>query len=66
MASRYWVVGGEYEGPDFRVLVPGTETMVGPFADECRARTEWIRLSHAPDTGCRATLRYSIAAEGLH
>ena len=65
MASRYWVVGGEYEGPDFRALVPGTETMIGPFADERRARTEWTRLSNAPDNGSRATLRYSIAAEGL-
>ena len=34
MSTRYWVVGGEYDGPDFRALVPGTEKMVGPFEDE--------------------------------
>ena len=38
MTKRYWVVGGEYEAADFRALVPGTETIVGPFEDEIKAR----------------------------
>ena len=61
---RYWVVGGEYEGPDFRALVPGTETMVGPFENERHARNAWMRLTYRPGNGSAATTRYAIAAEG--
>jgi hypothetical protein len=63
MTMRYWVVGGEYQDPDFRALVPGTERMVGPF-DERAARNEWIRLTYGPHTAS-ATTRYSIAAEAM-
>jgi len=63
MSRRYWVVGGEYDGPDFRSLVPGTEKMVGPFDDERKARNEWIRLTCCPRT--TATTRYGIAAEAV-
>jgi len=66
MTRRYWVIGGEYEGPDFRALVPGTETMAGPFDCEARARTEWTRLSRGPEKSRSATLRYAIAAETVH
>ena len=62
MSRRYWVVGGEYEGPDFRTLVPGTEKMVGPFEDEGKARNEWMRLTYGPRSSS-ATTRYGIAAE---
>jgi hypothetical protein len=65
MTTRYWVIGGEYEGPDFSALVPGTEKMAGPFECEKKARTEWTRLTCCPDGGT-ATTRYSIAAETLH
>ena len=65
MTTRYWVVGGDYEGVDFRSLRPGTEKMVGPFACEKKARTEWTRLSCCP-AGGTATTRYSIATEALH
>ena len=34
MTKRYWVIGGEYRDSDFGALVPGTEKMAGPFADE--------------------------------
>ena len=64
MSRRYWVVGGEYDGPDFRALVPGTEKMVGPFEDERKARNEWMRLTYCPSTSS-ATTRYSIAAEAM-
>lgn len=64
MSVRYWVVGGEYQDPHFRSLVPGTETMVGPFEDERKARNEWIRLTYRPRTAS-ATTRYSIAAEAI-
>ena len=50
MAQRYWVVGGEYRDPGFKSLVPGTETMAGPFADEAKARNEWMRLTYSPGT----------------
>jgi hypothetical protein len=64
MTMRYWIVGGDYEDPDFRALVPGTEKMLGPFEDERRARNEWIRLTYCPSGG--ATTRYSIATESVH
>jgi hypothetical protein len=66
MTKRYWVIGGEYQDPDFRALIPGTETMAGPFADERRARTEWVRLTCCPESRNMATVRYSIAAETVH
>ena len=64
MATRYWVVGGEYQDPEFRSLIPGTEKMVGPFEDERKARNEWTRLTCCPQGGS-ATTRYSIASEAL-
>jgi hypothetical protein len=66
MTKRFWVIGGEYEGPDFRALIPGTETMAGPYDDERRAKTEWTRLSGCPEKSGCATVRYAIAAETLH
>jgi hypothetical protein len=66
MTKRFWVIGGEYDGPDFRALIPGTEIMAGPFDDERRARTEWTRLCGCPEKSRSATLRYSIAAETVH
>ena len=66
MTKRYWVIGGEYDGPDFRALVSGTEILAGPFENERRARTEWTRLSCGPEKSRSATLRYSIAAETVH
>ncbi len=62
MTQRYWIVGGEYRDPGFTALVPGTETMAGPFADEAKARNEWMRLTYSPGTD-PATTRYTIAAE---
>jgi hypothetical protein len=61
--KRYWVVGGEYEDAAFRRLVPGTEKLAGPFADERRARDEWVRLTYSPGTAA-ATTQYSIVADG--
>ena len=65
MTKRYWIVGGEYEDPDFRALIPGSETMAGPFDDERKARNEWLRLTYRPGTD-PATTRYSIATETMH
>lgn len=64
MTKRYWVVGGEYADADFHALIPGTEKMVGPFACERKARTEWTRLTYCPQVS--ATTRYSITTETLH
>ena len=66
MTKRYWVIGGEYEDEHFGHLVPGTETMAGPFEDEVKARTEWTRLSCCPEKSRLATVRYAIATETLH
>ena len=62
MASRYWVVGGDYQDCGFARIVPGTETIAGPFEDEDRAKTEWKRLTFRDRRA--ATTRYSIAHEG--
>jgi len=64
MTTRYWIVGGEYQDPGFSALIPGTETMAGPFEDERKARNEWLRLTYCPGTD-PATTRYSIAAEAV-
>ena len=64
MTKRFWVVGGEYRDAEFRALIPGTETMAGPFEDEHKARNEWVRLTYSPRTAS-ATTRYSIAAEAM-
>lgn len=64
MATRFWIVGGEYQDPNFRALVPGTEKMVGPFEDERKAHNEWLRLTCCPSS-TSATTRYSIAREAL-
>ena len=45
MTKRYWVIGGEYQDPDFRALIPGTETMAGPFEDERKAKDIAVRRS---------------------
>lgn len=63
MTTRYWVIGGEYADAEFGSLIPGSETMAGPFADERRAQTEWTRLSRTPDVN--AATRYTIATETL-
>ena len=61
MGQRYWVVGGQYSDCCFKDLKPGTERIIGPFADELRARTEWQRLTFRDR--CEATERYSICVE---
>ena len=66
MATRYWVIGGEYQDAEFGKLIPGTEIMAGPFPDEVKAKTEWQRLTCGPDRSPCAAVRYSIAAEALH
>ena len=66
MTKRYWVIGGEYEDEKFAHLIPGTETMAGPYDDEHKAKTEWTRLSCCPEKSRCATIRYSISAETLH
>ena len=65
MTTRFWVIGGEYQDPEFNALIPGTERMVGPFECERKARTEWTRLTCCPE-GTSATTRYSIASETVH
>ncbi|MEQ7874078.1 hypothetical protein ABDK56_08735 [Sphingomonas sp. ASV193] len=61
MASRYWIVGGDYADCDFDRIVPGSEQVHGPFGSERRAQTEWKRLTFRDRNP--ASRRYSIAAE---
>ena len=61
MGQRFWVVGGDYSDCRFKDLLPGTETVHGPYADELHARMEWQRLTFRDR--CGATTRYSICVE---
>ena len=61
MASKYWVIGGEYRDCQFDEVVPGTEEISGPFPSPTRARTEWQRLTFRDRRG--ATTRYVITHE---
>ena len=61
MTYRYWVIGGDYSDCRFSDLEPGTQTLLGPYDDELKARTEWQRLTFRDH--CGATTRYSICVE---
>jgi hypothetical protein len=61
--QRYWVVGGEYSGTDFKTLKSGAPEVVGPFENRDEAKAAWRRL--AEQTRSCATARYAIAAEQL-
>ena len=37
--ERYWVIGGDYDGPQFGAVQSGTEQVKGPFEDQGRALT---------------------------
>ena len=63
--TRYWVIGGSYDGADFSKLVAGTEVILGPFSDRDMAKYEWTRLTNAPGAREVTTTRYSIASEEL-
>lgn len=58
---RFWVIGGEYDDTAFRRIVPGTETVVGPFGSREEALRTWRRLSEDGRPNC--LMRYSIATE---
>ena len=61
MAS-YWVVGGEYETTNFKVIKDGgEEERHGPFATREAARVKWADL--AMKTVDFAHIRYRIEAE---
>lgn len=60
--AKYWVVGGEYETTNFRVIVNGgEEERHGPFDDQTDARAKWAEL--AMDTVDNAHIRYRIEKE---
>jgi hypothetical protein len=61
--ERYWVVGGEYSGTDFKTLKTGAAQAAGPFDTREEARRAWQRLSD--ETRSCATAKYAITAEQL-
>ncbi|MCM8558109.1 DUF4170 domain-containing protein [Sphingomicrobium sediminis] len=58
----YWVVGGDYADTEFTQMVPGTEKVLGPFADEMKARKAWTQMTFNDRTCRNATRRYVIAS----
>ena len=61
--ERFWVIGGEYAGMDFKQLRDGAHQILGPFEDRDEARAAWKRIS--AENSSRATARFSIAAEHI-
>lgn len=61
--ERYWVVGGEYAGLDFRTLKNGVPQVMGPFESRDEATEVWKRIS--AETKACATARFAIASERL-
>jgi Domain of unknown function (DUF4170) len=60
--KRYWVVGGEYTGTDFRKVAPGkTEERLGPYDDYETAHKAWAARAWA--TVDDAHSRFRIVAE---
>ena len=60
--ANYWVVGGEYETTNFRVIVNGgAEERLGPFDDHAAARAKWAERAMA--TVDNAHIRYRIEKE---
>jgi hypothetical protein len=61
VATRFWVIGGEYTCLEFEQLVEGSEKVAGPFFHKSAAEAVWRRLSEADR--CRAQVRYAIVTE---
>lgn len=64
MASRYWVIGGEYVDTTFTIVADGTtEERIGPFATYEEARNAWQGRAWATVDSC--SRRYRIVEEAL-
>jgi hypothetical protein len=61
--QRFWVIGGDYAGMDFKQLKSGAEQILGPFDDREEATAAWKRVS--AEHRSRATARFSIASEQI-
>jgi hypothetical protein len=61
MASKFWIVGGEYRDTSFAELIDGTSTLAGPFRRYEDALAQWKRIVHS--TAGNATSRFTIAEE---
>lgn len=61
--SRYWIVGGEYSDTDFETIIPGTETIAGPFTSRDTVEEAWRRMSERHRS--QALMRFAIASERL-
>lgn len=60
--ARYWVVGGEYESTDFKVLkAGGQELRAGPFTTYEDALRKWAELAWKSVDSCN--IRYRIEIE---
>lgn len=60
MLKQFWVIGGEYDCEAFQSLIPGTESVFGPFRDYDEANQVWRERSLASRSS--AQTRYSIVA----
>lgn len=62
MASRFWVVGGEYTDSRFESLVQGTEKMFGPYPSRDDALQVWREIATETRSLCMA--RFVVVGEG--
>jgi hypothetical protein len=61
--ERYWVVGGEFQSPEFDALVDGTGRIWGPFAARTDAESVWREESEQRRWSC--CTRFTIVEEGV-
>ena len=60
-SQRYYVIGGNYRDLDFSALRDGSGTILGPFACEEDAKSEWKRVSFEHKSN--ATARFTIVEQ---
>ena len=64
LSHKYWVVGGEYTGTDFKVIQGGgEESWFGPYKTMDEAVAEWQRESWLHVDNCNARYRIVEAIE---
>jgi hypothetical protein len=61
--TRYWVVGGEFQSPEFDALIDGTGRIWGPFETRGDAESVWREESEQRRWSC--CTRFTIVTENI-
>ena len=60
---RFWVVGGEFQSPEFDALIDGTGRIWGPFETRGDAESVWREESEQRRWSC--CTRFTIVTENI-